>query len=234
MSRLSQRTALRLFKSLSASYDTVLEYVTLFQDRYWKRFLIEEADMKEGLRVLDLACGTCVLEEYIGGRSCEVVGLDLTEEMIRIGMEKRSPVVSSLVLGDAESIPFHDECFDMVLSCYLPKYCRGERLTSEILRVLRPGGRVLLYDFTRPRGFLGAFHAFYIYGLFRILGFVASHTAQELEYTFAQLPEIIRESRWEDRLRVALTKGGFEQIGERVLSAGVVTAIWGTKSPAFL
>lgn len=233
MTRLSQRKALRLFEGLSASYDAVLEYVTLFQDRYWKRFLLEKAELKDGLRVLDLACGTCVLEEYIVGRSCEVVGLDITEEMIRIGKEKRNPLVGSLVLGDAESIPFNDESFDVVLSCYLPKYCRGERLTSEIQRVLRPGGRVILYDFTRPRGFLGAFHALYVYGLLTILGFVASHTSKELEYTFTQLPKIIRESRWEERLGEALNQGGFERIEERVLSAGVVTAFWATKSPVF-
>ncbi len=226
---MSQRTALHLFEGLSASYDAVLEYVTLFQDRYWKRYLIEEADLRDGLRILDLACGTCVLEGYIVGRSCDVVGLDITEKMIRIGKEKRNPLVSSLVQADAESIPFDDESFDVVLSCYLPKYCRGERLTSEIRRVLRPGGRVLLYDFTRPRGLLGPFHALYVYELLRVLGFVASHTAKELEYTFTQLPKIIRESRWQDRLREALTQGGFEQVGERVLSAGVVTAFWATK-----
>jgi len=230
---LSQRKALRIFQGLSSSYDAILEYVTLFQDRYWKRFLIEKAKLKDGLRVLDLACGTCVLEEYIGESRCEVVGLDLTEEMIRVGIAKRGQSVNSLVLGDAESIPFDDEAFDVVLSCYLPKYCRVERLAGEVLRVLKPGGRVLLYDFTRPRGFLGAFHALYIYGFLRLVRFIVSRTARGLEYTFTQLPEIIRESRWDDRLHDALEKGGFELVGEKVLSAGVVTVLWGTKSSVY-
>ena len=169
-----QSTAQHLFHGLAPSYDSVLEYVTLYQDRYWKKFLLEEADLKEGFKILDLACGTGVLEDYITKGDCEVVGLDVTERMIRIGKEKRRRAeANSLVVGDAESIPFGDESFDVVLSCYLPKYCRTDRMADEIQRVLKPGGRLLLYDFTRPRGFLAPFHAFYVYGVLKLLGVIA-------------------------------------------------------------
>ncbi|TLX95237.1 MAG: methyltransferase domain-containing protein [Thaumarchaeota archaeon] len=226
-----QTTAQHLFHGLAPSYDSVLDYATLYQDRYWKRFLIEEADLEKGLRVLDLACGTGVLEDYIEGRGCEVVGLDLTERMIRIGKERRLRA-GSLVVADAERIPFGDETFDVVLSCYLPKYCRTGGLASEVQRVLKPGGRVLLYDFTRPRGFLAPFHAFYVYGVLKILGAVAGHISRELEFTFKELPEIIRRSTWDQTMPEVLQGRGFGQVGKKVLSGGVVTAFWGTKSPA--
>lgn len=228
-----QTTAQHLFHNLAPSYDSVLEYVTLYQDRYWKKFLLEEADLKKGFRILDLACGTCVLEDRIAERDCEVVGLDVTEKMIRIGKEKRRRAeVSFLVVGEAESIPFSDESFDVVLSCYLPKYCRTDRMASEIRRVLKPGGRVLLYDFTRPRGFLAPFHAFYVYGVLKMLGVIAAQTSRELEFTFKRLPEIIRESTWDETLREVMLNRGFGQVGKRVLTGGVVTAFWATKSPA--
>src|SRR5437016_10937067 len=73
-----QSTAQHLFHGLAPSYDSVLEYVTLYQDRYWKKFLLEEADLKRGFKILDLACGTGVLQDYIPEGDCEVVGLDVT------------------------------------------------------------------------------------------------------------------------------------------------------------
>ena len=227
-----QSTAQHLFHGLAPSYDSVLEYVTLYQDRYWKKFLLEEADLKEGFKILDLACGTGVLEDYITKGDCEVVGLDVTERMIRIGKEKRRRAeANSLVVGDAESVPFGDESFDVVLSCYLPKYCRTDRMADEIQRVLKPGGRLLLYDFTRPRGFLAPFHAFYVYGVLKLLGVIAGHTSRELEFTFKKLPEVIRESTWDQTLPEVMLSRGFRRVGKRVLSGGVVTAFWGTKSP---
>ncbi len=227
-----QRTAQEIFERLAPSYDSVLDYLTLYQDRYWKRFLLEEADLKGGLRVLDLACGTGILEGRLAGRDCEVVGLDLTERMIRVGRKRRGADQASLLVGDAENIPFADESFDIVLSCYLPKYCRADRMAEEVRRVLRLGGRVLLYDFSRPRGFLGAFHAFYVYGVLRILAVVFGLASRELEFTLTKLPEIIRESRWDEELFEVMPSLGFSEVGRKVLSGGVVTAVWGTRSPS--
>src|SRR5207245_11281888 len=103
----------------------------------------------------------------------EVVGRDVTERMIRIGKEKRRRAeANSLVVGDAESIPFGEKSFDVVLSCYLPKYCRTDRMADEIQRVLKPGGRLLLYDFTRPRGLRAPFHAFYVFGVLKFMGVI--------------------------------------------------------------
>jgi len=156
----------------------------------------------------------------------------LTEKMIRIGKEKRGEEAGSLVVGDAENIPFCRDTFDVVLSCYLPKYCQTDNMASEIQRILKPGGRVLLYDFTRPKGFLAPFHAFYVYGVLKILAMIARRTSRDLEFTFRRLPEIIREGTWDETLREVMLNRGFGQVGKKALSGGVVTAFWGTKSPA--
>ena len=221
-------TARTLFRGLSHLYDRVLEYATLFQDRYWKTWLLEEAKLKEGSTVLDLGSGTCVLEQYLGTKGCRTVGLDLTEEMVRIGSKKRLPAVESLIIGDAENLPFGDCIFDVVLSCYIAKYCRPENLVSEVKRSLKPGGKLVLYDFSHPRGLFGLFHAFYLHGVMKIAGAMLRRVSPGLHYTFTNLPSIISTRRWEEAIESSLVENGFSQIRKRRLSGGVVTGFSAT------
>jgi demethylmenaquinone methyltransferase/2-methoxy-6-polyprenyl-1,4-benzoquinol methylase len=221
-----KQTAQTLFHDLSSYYDLVLDNVTLRQDRFWKRFLLEKANLRRGQRVLDLACGTCVLEERLGISGCDVVGLDLSEQMVRGGMKKRLRNISSLLRADAESLPFSDRSFDVVLSCYLPKYCNAQRLVGEIGRVLSPGGTLIAYDFTRPRGAFAPVHAFYVYGVLELLAAIARRTIREVEYTFARLPGIVKKTNWVEDWLGRLGRRQFEQVGAKALTGGVVTVVW--------
>ena len=154
MSRGLQPLARTIFEGLSPSYDRVLDAATLLQDRYWKRWLLSEASIGGGERILDVGCGTGVLEEGLQAGRGEVVGLDLTEEMIRLAQRKRVPSIDSLCLGDAERLPFADGSFDLLLSCYVVKYCSAPLLASEAtprpptrwqaraLRLLKAAGRL--------------------------------------------------------------------------------------------
>lgn len=202
---------------------------TLTQDRYWKTWLLRSARIPEGAKVLDLGCGTGVLEEYLVKSGPIVVGLDLTEEMVRLAQRKNSRLAQSLSIGDAENLPFKDASFDFVVSCYVVKYCEPEALASEIMRVLRPGGMVFLYDFSRPRGFFAPFHAFYLYGVLRIVGVALKPVAPGLAFTYDALPSVIKERRWDDSFEALLERCGFSGVGHRRLSGGVVTAFWGMK-----
>ena len=223
-----QPLARRIFQGLSPSYDRVLEYVTLLQDRYWKRWLLQAASIREGEAVLDLGCGTGVLEESVAGRG-GVVGLDLTEDMLRLAQAKRLPSVASLCLGDAERLPFSDGAFDVVLSCYVVKYCRAPLLASEASRVLRPGGRLVLYDFSRPRGALAPFLALYVYGFLRLMGVAMRLVGSSGAFTYQALPSVIRERRWDDTLAGVLSSAGFRKIGARRLSGGAATGFSAVK-----
>jgi demethylmenaquinone methyltransferase / 2-methoxy-6-polyprenyl-1,4-benzoquinol methylase len=185
--------------------------------------------MKEGMEILDVGCGTGVLEDYLARTRLRIIGVDLTEEMIRIAQRKKIGCMKSLTVGDAELLPFRDASFDVVLSCYVVKYCRPELFATEVMRVLRPGGRVLLYDFSRPRGIFAPFHAFYVYGLLRIFGQMLDRIDPQTAFTYQALPTVIQERKWDDSFGGVLRECGFSEIGDRRLSGGVVTAFWGKK-----
>lgn len=222
-----KQTAERIFGGLYSSYDLVLDYFTLFQDRYWKRWLIGKACISAQDLTLDIGCGTGVLEEkLIRG---DIVGLDLSNEMLTIARLKQ---IENFFLfrGDAEKLPFISQSFDKVLSCYAVKYCDLRNFVGQIYRVLRPGGTLVLYDFARPRGLLGPLHFFYVYGIFRVLGLFTRKLDRGLSITFSELPRIIRETHWYDELGGILESEGFQDLSSRFLSGGGV-AIFSARKP---
>jgi len=225
-----QPLARRIFEGLSPSYDRVLEVATLLQDRYWKRWLLEKASIREGEKILDVGCGTGVLEERLAAGNGRVIGLDLTEEMIRAAQGKRIPSIDSLCLGDAENLPFSDGSFDLLLSCYVVKYCSASVLATEAARVLRPGGRLVLYDFSSPRGAYAPFLAFYVYGVLRILGAVLRLVRARGAFTYEALPTVIQTRRWDEEFEGLLRSAGFGDVGRKRLSGGAATGFWATKS----
>ena len=225
-------TALEIFGGLAASYERVLGAATLAQDRYWKRWVYENAGVKSGEFVLDIGCGTCLFEERLDRCRCNVVGLDLTERMIRIGMSKRITSVEGLICGDAESLPFPDAVFDVVISCYVPKYVDVVRFAKDVSRVLKKGGRVALYDFVRPKGPSSPFLRLYIGGLLPIVGRLLGFAGSETATTFKNLPQIIGKTTWDKEIAQAFE---CESVRTRVfeaLSHGVVGAYSGIKTDA--
>jgi len=213
-------TALRIFAGLWSSYDTVLEYGTLMQDRRWKDWVIGNLGRRDGATVLDVGCGTCVLEEMMSGDS-SVIGVDLTDGMIRVGQGKRVPRVASLLRSDGERLPFRASSFDAVVSCYVVKYCSADLLVSEMARVLKPGGRLVVYDFARPRGRLWPLNALYVYGALRIVGELLELTGLSVSTTFTELPGIIARSSWDEGFWETLIRAGLSPRAEKVLSGGV-------------
>jgi demethylmenaquinone methyltransferase/2-methoxy-6-polyprenyl-1,4-benzoquinol methylase len=222
-----QPLAKKIFEGLSPSYDQVLTLATLFQDRYWKSWLLKRARIAQGELVLDVGCGTGVLEESLP--KATVLGLDLTEEMLRLAQRKGLDSFGSLYLGDAERLPFRDCSFDTVVSCYVVKYCRAPALASEAARVLRPGGRLVLYDFSSPRGVYAPFLAFYVYGVLRVLGALLRTAGAGSAFTYEALPAVIQTRRWDDSFEELLTSAGFRDVGRKRLSGGAATGFWATR-----
>jgi demethylmenaquinone methyltransferase/2-methoxy-6-polyprenyl-1,4-benzoquinol methylase len=222
-------TALDIFGGLSDSYDMVLDYVTLMQDRRWKAWVIRSVAMEPGWRVLDIGCGTCVLEERLVG-DCFLVGLDLSESMLRVGQRKELPSISSLMRSDAERLPFQSESFDAVLSCYVVKYCSTTTFVSEMLRILKPGGRLVLYDFVKPRGPFWPLNALYVYGGLRIMGTLLGLAHSRTAKTFNELPGVISGRTWDRDFELTMAQSGAQITERRVLSGGVALGFSATKT----
>jgi len=225
-----QPLARRIFEGLSPSYDRVLAAGTLMQDAYWKSWLLGRAGIRSGYRILDLGCGTGVLEERINGVNIEVIGVDLTAEMIRLAQAKRIPSMQLLSLGDGEHLPFRDASFDSVLSCYVVKYCNPRRLALEMARVLRRGGTLVLYDFSSPKGIFAPFHAIYVYGGLKFFGRILRPIDPGAALTYEALPDVIRSRIWDEDFTGILESAGFSKIGSRRLTGGVVTGYWATRT----
>jgi len=226
-----KQEALKIFRGLSASYDPVLDYGTLMQDRRWKAWVARKARLTRGSKVLDIGCGTCILEGRLR-RDCLVVGVDLTEEMLRIAQARRPQTVDSLLRSDGEKLPFRDGIFDAVVSCYVVKYCETRILASEMARVLKLGGRLALYDFVRPRGSTWPFNAIYTYGGLRLFGKLLEVKGSSSAYTFAALPRIIAGSRWEEQLGHELSRSGFSGVERTLLSGGSAMGFVAVKQEA--
>ncbi len=221
--------ARRIFGGLSPSYDSVLDRMTLYQDGVWKRKMLDKLPLGEGARVLDVGCGTCVLEERFPMKGSQVVGIDITSGMTMLAQQKGLSSVSMLGLADAEHLPFRDESFDLVLSCYVPKYCDTGRLVKELGRVLKSNGQLAVYDFTRPQGPFSPLLNLYEFGFMPALGRLVAPFHPSIAFTFGALPELIKSTTWSQEFGSALVDSVFSEVQREALTGGAVTMFWASK-----
>jgi demethylmenaquinone methyltransferase / 2-methoxy-6-polyprenyl-1,4-benzoquinol methylase len=225
-----QDKALEIFQGLARTYERALNLATLTQDRYWKAWVVNQTRPRRSDIVLDVGCGTLLLEERLQSSGCTTVGIDLTEPMIRLGKDKRLPNEALLVVGDAEHLPFREARFDAAVSCYVPKYVDLQLLSIELMRVSRPGARIVLYDFIRPSGPLLIPLALYTYGALRIVGWLLGLARRPEATTFVNLPKIIRGTEWNHEIVNVFAKKGIVNRSMRSLSGGVVGGYVGIRS----
>jgi demethylmenaquinone methyltransferase / 2-methoxy-6-polyprenyl-1,4-benzoquinol methylase len=219
----------RIFAGLARSYDRVLDYATFFQDRRWKRWVIGMMDGRESDLVLDVGCGTLVLERRLGGLGYRFVGVDLSPQMVRVGRRKGARNVVLLANGDAEHLPFADGAFDIAVSCYVAKYVDLPKFAAELARVTKSGGRAVLYDFAKPKGMAAPLLEMYIQGALRAAGRLLRLASKDEALTFSELPRIIDGTTWDDRIGPEMESSGFEPLAFARLTGGAVFAYCGRK-----
>ena len=145
-----RRYTRQLFSTIADRYDLITAVLSYGQDARWKRKLIDLARVQRGERVLDLACGTGDIAFAAAAHGARVVGLDITHRMLQLAAQKSGSV--ALVAGDMTSLPFTPRTFDLVTTGYGLRNVPDLTIAiDEIVRVLRPGGRLLSLDFNRPR-----------------------------------------------------------------------------------
>ena len=219
-----------VFDSVARKYDLMNDLLSFGMHRLWKRRCIAEANVRQGTRVLDIASGTCDLAiafaKLAGARS--VTATDINREMLAYG---RSRLVErgldcDVVQADAERLPFEDDAFDVVtVSFGIRNMTHKDRALSEMLRVLRPGGRLLVLEFSKCVGFVKPFYDFYSFHFMPWLGGLIASDASSYRY----LAESIRMHPDQPTFAGLMRDAGFDDVRWHNLTFGVCALHIGTK-----
>lgn len=143
-----------LFARIARRYDFLNDLQSFGLHRNWKRRVMELARVSPGSRALDLCCGTGDLAFGLAQRGAETTGLDFSPQMLEVAARRhlKSPVPHlKFIQGDAQQLPFAENSFDAVTVGYgLRNLTSWERGVEEMVRVARPGGRIIVLDFGKP------------------------------------------------------------------------------------
>lgn len=215
----------RFFSGTGFSYDRVVVICTFGFDKLWKKRIVAEIPENPAL-VLDQGCGTGILTMDIARRfpRCEVVGVELRDEYLSLAREKAASAgVENIrfLLGRAEDVT-PGGSFDCVVSSYLAKYAELETLAANARKMLRPGGVVIMHDFTCPSNqvYLLIWRAH-----FRLLRALGAILWPEWRTVFNELPEFICRSAWVSEVRAALEENAFCDISIKSLTFGASAII---------
>ena len=224
-----------VFHSVARRYDLMNDLMTLGLHRRWKRSAIRLSGVRRGDAALDLAGGTGDLAVRLAravGPEGSVVLADINPWMLAEA-ERRldgSPLASqiSLMEADAEDLPFADATFDVVTIGFgLRNVTNKDRAIREMLRVLKPGGRMVVLEFSRPVAWpLRPFYDAYSFAVLPALGFVCTRDAASYRY----LAESIRVHPDRDTLRDLIVAEGFARCEYRTMLFGIVAAHVGVRA----
>jgi demethylmenaquinone methyltransferase/2-methoxy-6-polyprenyl-1,4-benzoquinol methylase len=145
-----------LFAALPARYNVLAEVLSFGQDRRWRTAMIDRVVGSDPKLILDVACGPCGVTMKLAKRTAaRIVGLDLSEEMLRVGQKNISDAGLddrvALVIGRGEQLPFADATFDALTFTYLLRYVKDPAATlAELARVVKPGGPIASLEFAVP------------------------------------------------------------------------------------
>ena len=223
-----------VFDSVASRYDLMNDLMSLGIHRVWKRFTVEKAGLKPGMQVLDLAGGTGDLAALMaprvvpGGR---VVLSDINEAMLRRGRERLldrgiAGECIEYCLADAEALPVEDASFDLVTIAFgLRNVTRKEAALAEMFRVLRPGGQLMILEFSRPAAPLAPAYDLYS---FRVLPAIGKLVAGD-DASYRYLAESIRMHPDQETLQAMMAAEGFEDCRYHNLTGGIVALHRGWK-----
>jgi demethylmenaquinone methyltransferase / 2-methoxy-6-polyprenyl-1,4-benzoquinol methylase len=226
----SQRVG-EVFRSVAGNYDLMNDLMSLGLHRVWKRFAIEMSGVRAGSRVLDVASGSGDLAAAFAkrvGPEGQVWMTDINAAMLEVGRDKvvDRGFTPPLALCDAEKLPFRSETFDCVSVAFgLRNMTHKDRALAEMARVARPGGRVLVLEFSRPWKPLTRAYDAYSFGVLPLLG---RYVARD-EAAYRYLAESIRMHPDQETLKAMMETAGLARVEYYNLAAGVVALHRGFK-----
>lgn len=206
-----------VFHSVAAKYDIMNDVMSFGIHRLWKRFTIESAGARPGMKVLDLAGGTGDLTakfSHIVGNTGQVTLADINDSMLKVGREKlrNRGVVGNVnyVQANAEALPFPDNHFDIITIAFgLRNVTDKDAAIRSMLRVLKPGGKLLILEFSKPQhDLMRKVYDLYSFKILPKMGDIITQDAGSYEY----LAESIRMHPDQETLKGMMVDAGFEQV----------------------
>ena len=213
-----------VFDSVAPKYDVMNDLMSAGLHRIWKRYTITVANPQPGQQVLDIAGGTGDLSRAFArrvGPTGRVVHTDINEAMLREGRNRLldEGLVLPTLVCDAEKLPFADGSFDIVTVAFgLRNMTHKEQALAEMRRILKPGGKLLVLEFSRVAKPLEKAYDWYSFNVLPKLGQMVAGDAQSYRY----LAESIRMHPGQEELRQLMKSVGFGHVDVHNLSAGVV------------
>ncbi|MET0207894.1 MAG: bifunctional demethylmenaquinone methyltransferase/2-methoxy-6-polyprenyl-1,4-benzoquinol methylase UbiE [Burkholderiaceae bacterium] len=220
-----------VFDSVAARYDVMNDLMSMGLHRAWKAYTVAVANLKPGQRVLDIAGGTGDMAKAFAKKVGErgmVVHTDINEAMLRTGRERmlNEGLVLPTNLCDAEALPYRDESFDLVCVAFgLRNMTHKDRALSEMCRVLKPGGRLLVLEFSQVAEPLRKPYDWYSFKVLPRIGSLIAGDADSYRY----LAESIRMHPPQAELKAMMKTAGFGHVDVHNLTGGMVALHAGIK-----
>ena len=220
-----------VFHSVASKYDVMNDLMSAGLHRIWKMFTIAQAGVRPGFKVLDIAGGTGDLSKEFArqaGPSGEVWLTDINESMLRVGRDRllNKGIITPTLLCDAEHIPFPDNYFDRVTVAFgLRNMTHKDVALAEMRRVLKPGGKLLVLEFSKVSGALQKPYDTYSFSVLPWLGKMIANDAESYRY----LAESIRMHPDQETLKSMLQDAGLDCVKYFNLTAGVAALHVGVK-----
>lgn len=221
-----------VFDSVASKYDIMNDVMSMGMHRLWKAYTVQVAKLKEGDQVLDIAGGTGDLSmafaKKVGPTGC-VVHTDINEAMLSTGRDRlldHGLALPTLVC-DAEKLPFPDNHFNVVSVAFgLRNMTHKDVALAEMCRVLKPGGKLLVLEFSKVAKPLEKAYDWYSFNILPKMGQLVAGDADSYRY----LAESIRMHPGQEELKALMKQAGFGHVDFHNLTAGVVALHVGIKS----
>lgn len=223
-----------VFHSVAAKYDVMNDVMSFGIHRLWKRYTIDCSGVRAGHNVLDLAGGTgdltAIFSRMVGDNG-KVVLADINLSMIKVGRDKlrdKGRIKNiEYVQANAEELPFPDNHFDTVTMAFgLRNVTNKDKALASIFRVLKPGGRLLVLEFSKPvLPLLDKVYDAYSFHILPVMGQLVANDKESYQY----LAESIRMHPNQETLKAMFQSAGFEQCSYNNLTGGIVALHKGYK-----
>ncbi|WP_022851384.1 bifunctional demethylmenaquinone methyltransferase/2-methoxy-6-polyprenyl-1,4-benzoquinol methylase UbiE [Limisalsivibrio acetivorans] len=212
----------KMFDDIAPKYDFLNRALSFRTDVAWRKKAIKLSELEDGQRILDLACGTAdmMIQMSKSEKDIELIGGDFSYNMLRKGAEKFPEGAFSV--SDAHCLPFKDESFDRILIAFgFRNVTDKPRGLSEMNRVLKPGGRLCILEFSTPENpVFAAVYRFYFTKILPFIGGLISGNRKAYEY----LPDSVYKFPKKPEYRRMIMQAGFSKVDFNPLSMGICDA----------